>query len=249
MDYWTNPSVWREHRRELLREARQLAQEARKSRKASAHSKKRPASVEVRWGLQQDDAKVAELLQLNGMPRWIAFEERFVVAERGDSLLAAVRYRTEPKRMLLGLLVTDPWSGRSERRLAVTLYAGTRELARDMGAREILAKTARARADYLHEAGYHRWGGYWRLDTTRPVRPREELPAVGWRRWIRLPGAFIGALFPPRNAPASPRQASGYQARENVEGSNGENRLRPIAWETFGRPEVRLERWRDAWSN
>ena len=123
MDHWTNVSAWQEHRRELLREAqeRQLAREARKARETFAHSKKRPGAVEVRWGLPEDEAKVAELLELNGIPRCVAFEERFVVAERDSEVLAAMRYRTEPKRLLLGLLVGDPWAG--ERHLAVALYA------------------------------------------------------------------------------------------------------------------------------
>ena len=77
-------------------------------------------------GLLEDEAKVAELLELKGMPRWVAFEERFIVAEREGEVLAAVRYRTEPKRLLLGLLVADPWAG--ERRLAVDLYAEARIL-------------------------------------------------------------------------------------------------------------------------
>ena len=47
-------------------------------------------------GLLENEVKVAELLELNGMPRWVAFEERFIVAEREGEVLAAVRYRTEP---------------------------------------------------------------------------------------------------------------------------------------------------------
>jgi hypothetical protein len=37
--------------------------------------------VEVRWGFREDEARVAELLELNGVPRWAAFEERYIVAE------------------------------------------------------------------------------------------------------------------------------------------------------------------------
>ena len=159
MDYWADLSAWKEHRRELLREAqeRRLEREARKARKAFARSKKSPGAVEVRWGLPDDEAKVAELLELNGMPRWVAFEERFVVAERDGAVRAAVVYRTEPKRLLLGLLVADPWAG--ERRLAVDLYAGARRLALELGANDIVATIDRRRAAYPHEAGYHRWGG------------------------------------------------------------------------------------------
>jgi hypothetical protein len=93
--------------------------------------------VQVRRGLPEDEEKVSELLELNGMPRSMAFEERFIVAEREERVLAAMRYQTAPKRLLLGLLVADPWAG--ERDLAVALYAGVSGLAREMGAQEIRA--------------------------------------------------------------------------------------------------------------
>jgi hypothetical protein len=57
----------------------------------------------VRWGLEEDEAQIAELMELNGMRRALAFEERFIVAEGDGKVLAALRYRTEPKRLLLGL--------------------------------------------------------------------------------------------------------------------------------------------------
>ena len=65
MDYWTNPSVWREHRRELLREAQQgqFDREARKARQTIAHSKGRLGTVEVRAD--------REKLPARGWPRWI----------------------------------------------------------------------------------------------------------------------------------------------------------------------------------
>lgn len=226
MDHWTDHSFWREHREELLREAqeRRLEREARKTRGAFVHARKRPGAVEVRWGLPKDEAKVARLLDLNGMPRWVAFEERFVVAEQGDELLAAVRYRTEPKRLLLGLLVADPWPARGgfgERRLAVTLYAGARGLALELGAREIVAKTDRIGADYLQEAGYRRWGGGWRLDTARPARPRYK--SLEGRRpgWGRLAGALVAALFPPGKSPAGLGEGIGYRTRRDAEGPKG----------------------------
>ena len=130
------------------------------------------------------------------MPRWMAFEERFVVAERYGAVLAAVRYRTQSKRLLLGLLVVDPWA--EERRLAVDLYAGARKLAPELGAREILAKADRRLAAYPHEAGYHRWADGWRMDLSRPVERREELPAGGWRRRSTLMGALVAAFLPLR---------------------------------------------------
>jgi len=184
---------------ELLREAeeRRLAQrlreariEARRSRFRSEAGGKRDAGVTVRWGLHADDEKVAELLELNGMPRWVAFEERFVVAERDGVVVAALRYRTEQKRMLLGQLVVDPWAG--ERRLATALYSGALELARELGARDVRADSppwAVYPSDYPALAGYRRWGRGWRAGVSpspetggiapvaRPVSP------LG--RWIR----------------------------------------------------------------
>ncbi len=47
-------------------------------------------------------------MELNGMLRPLAFEERFIVAEKKGEVLAAMRYRTERKRLLLGLFVADP---------------------------------------------------------------------------------------------------------------------------------------------
>jgi hypothetical protein len=171
LDYWADLSAWKEHRRELLREAqeRQLELEARKARETFAPAMKRPETTEVRWGLLEDEAKVAELLELNGMPRWVAFEERFAVAERDGEVLAAVSYRTEPKRLLFDLLVADPWVG--ERRLAVDLYAGVRRLALELGASSVVARIDRRRA---------------------------ELPAGGWRRRIALLSASVAPLLLPK---------------------------------------------------
>jgi hypothetical protein len=197
MDHWMHDMVWRERRRELLREAqhRQLGREARTARRAFARLKKRQEAVEVRWGLPEDEEKIAELLELNGMPRWVAFEERFVVAEIDAAVLAAVRYKTEPKRLLLGLLVSDPWA--EERRLAVDLYAEAQRLALEMGTNDIVARIDRHRETYPYEAGYHRWGGGWRMDLSRPVERREGLPAGGWRRRIALMTAFVAARLLP----------------------------------------------------
>ena len=125
--------------------------------------------VQVRWGLDEDEEKVSELLDLNGVPRRVAFEGRFIVAEKNGRMLAALRYRTEKKRLLLGLLLADPWA--DERALAVALYTGAGKLAREMGVREVRAGTQR-RANHPHEAGYRRRIGGWRLDM---ARTREEI--------------------------------------------------------------------------
>ena len=65
------------------------------------------------------------------MPRWVAFEELFVVAEEHGEVTAAVRYRPGRGRLLLGLLVADPW--RDGNALAGALYSGARALAWDAG--------------------------------------------------------------------------------------------------------------------
>jgi hypothetical protein len=94
-------------------------------------------------------------------------------------LLAAVRYRMVPNWLLLGLLVTDPWS--EERPLAMALYFGAGKLAQEMGLKDVWAKADR-RVDYLHKAGYRRLLGGWHLDATRPLGDWEEVRASGWRR-------------------------------------------------------------------
>src|SRR5215207_1519911 len=203
MSGWSDFEVSEQHRQELLREADRgrlvrVLREARASRTASRVEERRgedPAGleeIEVRWGLLEDEPRVAELLELNGMPRWVAFEDRFIVAEKDGEILAAVRYRTESKRLVLGLLVADPWAG--ERSLAVALYVGAARLASGMGAKEIRAWAHRY-SDYPREAGYYRWRGDWRLDPPRFGGARDELSAGGWRRRFALLGTFAVPFF------------------------------------------------------
>ena len=162
MSLWVEYEAWRRRREDLIREAQEaaLAREARKVRAAFAAAERGPTGVpagtKVRWGLADDEPEIANLLQLNGMPRWVAFEERFIVAERAGKLVGALRYRTESKRLILGLLVVDPWAG--ERRTAGALYAGARGLARELGANEVLAATGMA---YPRAAGYSHFGRLW----------------------------------------------------------------------------------------
>ena len=180
MGLWLEFEVWRQRHAELVREAqeRALAREARRAREAFAAVEEWPAGVpvgvEVRWGLSEDENAVADLLQLNGMPRWVAFEERFIVAERGGRIVGALRYVTESKRLSLGLLVVDPWAG--ETRIAGALYAGSRELARELGVAGIFAARS-GHANYPARAGYRRAGRGWyspvsRSDTEAPVEDR-----------------------------------------------------------------------------
>jgi hypothetical protein len=206
---WAGMGVWEERHKELVREAERsrLVRELREGRKA--RPKERPGDdraeavkgIAVRWGILEDERGIADLLELNGMPRWIAFEERYMVAEKDGEILAAMRYRTEPKRLLLGLLVADPWV--EERRLAAALYAGARELARGLGVAEVVARPFPNAGDYPREAGYRRWGlREWRMDAARPLEHREERTAGGWRRIFALFGVFavpfFGAFSPKR---------------------------------------------------
>ena len=47
--------------------------------------------IKVRWSRLEDEPRIAELLELNGMPRWVAFEEQFIVAEKERKVLAALK--------------------------------------------------------------------------------------------------------------------------------------------------------------
>jgi hypothetical protein len=161
--------IARGRQEELLREAeeRRIAGALRKARRSVKEDRRSSTreleGVEVGWGLAEEESRVADLLELNGLPRWVAFEERYIVAQKDGKVLGAVRYRMESKRLILGLLVVDPWAG--EERLALALYRGSKELAREIGAKDIVA--SEARAGYPGRAGYRRWGRGWRVDLAR----------------------------------------------------------------------------------
>ena len=147
---------------DLLEEAERerLARDLRRVRKAPAWRPAPPdARAVVRPGNDRDAPRIAQILELNGMPRWVAFEERFIVAEEDGTLLAAVRFREGTGRLHLGLLVTDPWA--DEGSLATALYAGAREVARGLGLGEVEALTL-LHQRHLRGTGYHRRGGVWR---------------------------------------------------------------------------------------
>jgi hypothetical protein len=206
MHDWAGFGVWEEHHEELLREAdeRRLARALREARKARAEERSgdgyaalRDSGIEVRWGLLEDEPRIADLLELNGMPRWIAFEERYIVAERDGEILAVMRYQTGPKRLLLGILVTDPRA--EERLLAGALYAGAGELVREMGVVEVVGRPFPYVGDYPRDAGYRRRGlREWQLDAMQYGEIREEPAAGSWRRLLGLLGLtavpFIGLL-------------------------------------------------------
>jgi hypothetical protein len=176
VDPWIDLEPWRERRKDLLWEAeqRRLARELREAQRAKG--------IEVRWSLPGDEHKIATLHELNGRPRWEAFEERFIVAEENGKLLSALPYQTTSKRLWVGLLITDPWA--DERSVARAIYAGLGDLAREIGVGEVLAQSV-SYADYPYEAGYLRCGPWWWLDTSRPAG-RSELPVGGWRRVVAL---------------------------------------------------------------
>lgn len=190
-----------QRRRERYEEAGRgrLARQLRAAREARETFVEgvRTSGVRVRWGLPGDEAAVARLLDLNGVPRWVAFEERFIVAEREGDVLAAIRYRTEAKRLVLGLLVVEPWAG--ERRFARALYAGALGLARELGVKEVRARTERG-VDYPRSAGYRRLGREWRAEAVEAgeVRLLEECEGAARGFWRRMAGVF-GTLTLPFN--------------------------------------------------
>ena len=173
---WFDLELWGERRKDLLREAeqRQLARELREARRAK--------SIKIRWSLPGDERKIATLLELNGRPRWEAFEERFIVAEEKGRILSALPYQTTSKRLWVGILVTDPWA--EERSVARALYGGLGDLAQEIGVGEVLAQPV-SYADYPYEAGYLRCGPWWWLDATQST-DRGDLPAGCWRRMVGL---------------------------------------------------------------
>ncbi len=141
--------------------------------------------IGVRWGLREDEAYVAELLELNGMPRPLAFEERFIVAvaKPEGEVLAALSYRTASKRLLLRFLVANPWA--EEWTLARALYAGALAVAWEAGISEVHARPI-PYGDYPSKAGYCWRGGSWRADVALAIRGQDEIPASGWRRVFAL---------------------------------------------------------------
>ena len=128
------------------------------------------------------------------MPKWVAFEELFVVAEERGKVTAAVRYRKEPHRMLLGLLVADPW--RDGGALAGALYSGARLLAWEAGIPTVVARGPES-PDRARAAGFRRRGRELRAEATAVPGPPPE-PSGRPRRWAfhlwgRLSVPFFGA--------------------------------------------------------
>jgi hypothetical protein len=78
--------------RELIREAdqEQLARELHHAQKTPAG---RPATSHA--DARPDAPRIVRLLELNGTPRWVAFEKHFIIVDDGESLTAAIRFRQE----------------------------------------------------------------------------------------------------------------------------------------------------------
>ena len=164
--------VLRERHHELLREAGQarLARELSRVRRdrgdgtpAGNGSAYDVRQRKARQGVPEDAPRIAELLEVNDISCWVAFEERFLVVEEAGEIVAALRFRQDFERLYLGFLVTVPWV--EERPLAITLYAGAPDAARGLGLKEIRAQAPRNKT-YLQEAGYRRRRGGWRLKIT-----------------------------------------------------------------------------------
>ena len=149
--------------------------------------------IEVRCSLLEDEPRIAALLEFHGMPYRLA-EERFFVAQRSDGggILAALEYRTETNRLMLGCLVTDPRV--EERPLARALYAEAQVFAMSLGITGIRAQPT-LYGDYPYDAGYWRWGRNWHCCATEPLVLRGILPERGWRRVVALWRAFSAPSF------------------------------------------------------
>ena len=152
----------------------------------------RAGETGVRRACSEDEAAMRGLLDMNGLPRWTAAEERFLVVERGGEILAALEYRVLGGYLVLGLLVADPWVG--ERWVARALYAEAHALAKQMGLRGVEASDAIGR-NYPHDVGYFMGGSGWRLGASDDLELRGELPEGGWRRVLALLGAQATPFF------------------------------------------------------
>lgn len=109
------------------------------------------SGTNVRWGTDADRGTLSRLGDLNGRPRRKAFESRFVVAEKGGRVLAAMPYRSADGGMLAGEAVVDPWS--RARELSGEVYRALVRLGVEIKASEVRVEGA-GRPGHLVEAGY-----------------------------------------------------------------------------------------------
>jgi hypothetical protein len=126
---------------ELLREAARarLVGRLRRVREGGEPSIGRTVGVrektEVRLGRDDDAAQISRLLDLRGVPSWVALEERFLVAERGGRIVAVARFRQDGQWLYLGFFATNPRT--DEGSLAACLNSGARAVARELGLRGV----------------------------------------------------------------------------------------------------------------
>lgn len=156
----------RARREELLHEAGQkrLAGAGRSPEEIKPAADFEESHVEVRRGSAEDMLRISDFLEFNGIPRWVAFEERFIVAEEGGRLVAAMRFREDPEKLRLGLLAIGPFPG--QRRLAVALYSGAKAMACGLGLGEVRIHGDSHRT-HPRAAGFHRCESGWRMDVAR----------------------------------------------------------------------------------
>jgi len=147
--------------------------------------------IEAGRALPGDEGRIAELLELNGLPRHMAAEERFLIAGWGGEVLAALHYRAVNGRLLLGCLASDPFA--SERLLARALHAEAHALAREMGLKEIRALPP-VHGAYPYDGGHRSRYRRWRPGAAAPIELDGGLPEGGWRRVLALWG-FVSIPF------------------------------------------------------
>lgn len=148
--------------------------------------------IRARLAAPEDEDRLRRLLEWNDVPRHLAVEKCFLVAEQGEALPAALEYRVVGSSLSLGPLLSDLWG--PERLPARVLYAEARILAREAGLREVRAD-AYPWSDYPYEVGYRRRGPIWRADPAEPLVLRDELPVGGWRRVFALWGTLAVPFF------------------------------------------------------
>ncbi|WP_273841618.1 hypothetical protein [Rubrobacter calidifluminis] len=123
--------------------------------------------LEVRWSQPEDRARIADLLEVEDLPRWLAWREQFLVAERGGEIVGALEYRMAHGQIVLGIMASDLFV--DERAVARALYSEALAMAWVVGARQVRALPT-MRGDYPAEAGYRKWNRVWRGGPVRPPR-------------------------------------------------------------------------------
>ncbi|WP_273887233.1 hypothetical protein [Rubrobacter naiadicus] len=127
--------------------------------------------IEMRWSLPEDKNRIADLLEISDLPRWLAARENFLVAERDGEVQAALEYRMACGQLVLGILVSDLFVDHPS--MAKALYTEAYAMAWVMGVEKIRALPT-MNGEYPGEVGYSRWNSCWRLNVERVPRLTEE---------------------------------------------------------------------------